>query len=395
MTFYSKIVRPILFKLPTETAHELGINSLRYGLSAKLLQQIIAKRFECKEFGELKRFGLKFQNPFGIAAGFDKNAVVANQLESLGFGFIEVGTTTFHAQAGNAKPRLFRLPKDSALINRAGFNNNGTHEAVKRLKKSRPNCVLGFNIGKNKDVSNENAIENYLQSFTIACEVADYIAVNVSSPNTPNLRELQKAENLEELLSELQKKNREINFEKSKKLAEKNVENTCGTYVTHYFTNTSWQDLGKIPLLVKIAPDLNESEIEAIVDICLRQKLSGIIATNTTISRENLLTENVEQIGNGGLSGKPLQKRSNEVISTIYKYSKGKLPIIGVGGIFTAEDAFQKICAGASLLQGYTGFVYQGISYARDINFGLAKILKEKGFNHLDEAVGTQGKSKK
>jgi dihydroorotate dehydrogenase len=341
--------------MPPETAHELGINALKYGLSSTYLQNKFAKRFECNEFGKLERFGLKFKNPFGIAAGFDKNAVVANQLESFGFGFIEVGTTTFHAQTGNPKPRLFRLPKDSALINRAGFNNEGTKSAVERLKKSRPNCVLGFNIGKNKDVPNDQAIENYLQSFTLACEVADYVAVNVSSPNTPNLRELQKAENLEDLLQTLQ---------------------------TH--------NLKKIPLLVKIAPDLTESEIEAIVDICFRQNLSGIIATNTTISRENLLTENVNKVGDGGLSGKPLQKRSNEVISTIYKYSKGKLPIIGVGGIFTAEDAFAKIGAGASLLQGYTGFVYQGISYAYNINIGLAKILKEKGFRHLDEAVGSE-----
>lgn len=355
MSFYSKFLKPILFSMPPETAHELGINALKYGLSNKFLQEKIAKRFECNEFGELERFGLKFKNPFGIAAGFDKNAVVANQLECLGFGFIEVGTTTYHLQKGNPKPRLFRLPKDSALINRAGFNNDGTQKAVERLKKSRPNCVLGFNIGKNKDVSNENAIENYLKSFELASEVADYIAVNVSSPNTPNLRELQRAENLEELLQTLQINN-----------------------------------LKKIPLLVKIAPDLTENEIEAIVDISIRQNLSGIIATNTTISRENLLTENVEKFGQGGLSGKPLQKRSNEVISTIYKYSKGKLPIIGVGGIFTAEDAFAKICAGASLLQGYTGFVYQGISYAHDINWGLAKILKEKGFTHLDEAIGSE-----
>ncbi len=354
MPIYKNLIRPTLFKLPTETAHELGINILRYGFSSRFLQKKVAKRFECNEFGELERFGLTFKNPFGIAAGFDKNAVVANQLSALGFGFIEVGTTTLQPQKGNDKPRLFRLPKDFALINRAGFNNEGTKSAVERLKKSRPNCVLGVNIGKNKDVPNDAAIENYLQSFMLARDVADYVAVNVSSPNTPNLRELQKAESLEELLKTLQDNN-----------------------------------LSNVPLLVKIAPDLSEGEIEVIVDICFKQKLAGIIATNTTVSRKNLITENADRFGNGGLSGKPLAKRSTEVIATIYKHSKGKLPIIGVGGIFTAEDAFDKICAGASLLQGYTGFVYEGVSFAKNINFGLAKLLKAKGFSSLDEAVGS------
>jgi dihydroorotate dehydrogenase len=357
MNLFDKIIRPILFNLPAETAHDLAINSLRYGISSQFLQNRIAKHLECNDFGDLERFGLTFKNPFGIAAGFDKNAVIANQLSALGFGFVEIGTTTFHAQPGNPKPRLFRLPKDSALINRAGFNNDGTKAAVERLKLSRPNCVLGFNIGKNKDVSNDDATENYLASFNLASEVADYIAVNVSSPNTPNLRELQKAESLEELLKTLQNHN-----------------------------------VKKLPLLVKIAPNLTESEIESIVDICLRLKLSGIIATNTTISRDNLKTENPESFGQGGLSGKPLTKRSTEVISSIYRYSKGSLPIIGVGGIFTPEDAFAKICAGASLLQAYTGFVYRGISFAHEINSGIARLLKENGFSSLDEAIGSDTK---
>jgi dihydroorotate dehydrogenase len=259
------------------------------------------------------------------------------------------------------------LPKDQALINRLGFNNEGTLKVVERLKKINRNCVLGVNIGKNKNVPNEEAIENYLKSFDLAFAVADYITVNVSSPNTPNLRELQKAENLEELLSILQKRNSELGKQNEKNL----------------------------PLLVKIAPDLSESEVEAITDICLRLKIAGIIATNTTVSRSNLRTNKteIEKIGNGGLSGKPLEKRSNEVIKQIYKTSKGKLPIVGVGGIFTAEDAFEKISAGACLLQTYTGFVYQGFTFARDINFGLAKILRQKGFSHLDEAVGTAVKT--
>lgn len=352
MTFYQQLIRPILFKIPPETAHEFGIESLKIGLSTKFAQGVAAKQFACESFGEIERFGLKFKNPLGVAAGFDKNGVVVNQLAALGFGFVEVGTVTLRAQKGNEKPRLFRLPEDKALINRLGFNNEGTKKVVERLKKIKPNCVLGVNIGKNKDVPNEEAIENYLKSFDLAHEVADYIAVNVSSPNTPNLRELQKAENLEELLSQLQKRNL--------KLSPK-------------------------PLLVKIAPDLNQPEIEAIVDITQRLNLSGIIATNTTIGRENLKTKINET---GGLSGKPVFEKSNEVIKKIYKYSNGKLPIIGVGGIFTAEDAFAKIACGACLLQAYTGFIYRGFSFAKEINFGLARILKEKGFKDLDEAVG-------
>lgn len=351
MSLYDSIIRPTLFNLPPETAHEIGINSLRYGLASETLQNQFAKRFECNEFGDLERFGLTFKNPLGMAAGFDKNGIVVNQLASLGFGFVEVGTVTFKPQPGNEKPRMFRLPEDRGLINRLGFNNEGTPTVVERLKKLNRKCVLGVNIGKNKDIPNEEAIENYLKSFNLACELADYITVNVSSPNTPNLRELQKAESLDELLKTLQDNNSK-----------------------------------KIPLLVKIAPDLTENEIEAITDIALKLNLSGIIATNTTISRENLKTKINET---GGLSGKPVAKRSTEVIAKIYKYSNGKIPIIGVGGIFDAQDAFEKVCAGASLLQAYTGFIYQGFSFARDINFGLLKILKEKGFQSLDEAVGS------
>lgn len=370
---YEKLFRPILFNLSPETAHEIGIESLKIGLGSKLARKIAAKRFAVDAFGELERFGLKFKNPLGIAAGFDKNGVVVNQLAALGFGFVEIGTVTFNPQSGNEKPRLFRLPEDKALINRLGFNNEGTPRVVERLKKIHPNCVLGVNIGKNKDVPNDEAIENYLKSFELALEVADYIAVNVSSPNTPNLRELQKAENLEELLGELQKRNKVQSSNFSLKNAQK--------------TPTEVGTLNTKPLLVKIAPDLSDAEIEAIVDIAQRLNLSGIIATNTTVSRHNLTTKINET---GGLSGKPLRNRSTEVISKIYKYSNGKLPIIGVGGIFTAEDAFEKIAAGACLLQAYTGFVYQGVVFAREVNSGLAKILTEKGFTNLDEAVGSK-----
>lgn len=365
MSIYQNIIRSILFRFESEKAHNFGINSLKHGLATEFAQDIAFKKFACEEFGELERFGLKFKNPIGIAAGFDKNAIVVNQLASLGFGFVEVGTVTFEPQSGNEMPRMFRLPEDEALINRLGFNNEGTPKVVERLKKLNPKCFLGVNIGKNKNVPNEEAIENYVKSFDLAFDVADYIAINVSSPNTPNLRELQKAENLEDLLGTLQ---------------ERNIELGNG---------------GGKPLLVKIAPDLDDEAIDAIVDIAMRINLSGIIATNTTIDRSGLNTDSdvVEQIGYGGVSGKPVANRSNKVIERIYKHSKGKLPIIGVGGIFTAEDAFEKVTAGACLLQAYTGFVYQGISFARDVNFGLTNLLKERGFNSLDDAIGSGVKS--
>jgi dihydroorotate dehydrogenase len=346
---YENLLRPLLFKTSPETAHEFGIETLKIALGSKTAQDFAAGQFSVEEFGTLERFGLKFKNPLGVAAGFDKNGTVVNGLAALGFGFVEVGTITYEPQKGNDRPRLFRLPDDKALINRLGFNNEGAKKVIGRLRKVNPNCVLGVNIGKNKAVPNEQAIENYLASFDLAFEVADYVAVNVSSPNTPNLRELQKAENLEELLFAIQKRNRELSGAKRIK-----------------------------PLLVKIAPDLSEAEVEAIVDIARRLNLAGIIATNTTVKRENLKTKTDET---GGLSGEPLRKRSNE-------FSHGKLPIVGVGGIFTARDAFEKIAAGACLIQAYTGFVYQGFTFARDVNSGLAKILRKKGFRNLDEAVG-------
>jgi len=242
------------------------------------------------------------------------------------------------------------------LINRLGFNNEGAERIAHRLGKLKKKCIVGVNIGKNKNIPNEEAVENYLDCFVRVHSTADYIAINVSSPNTPNLRELQSAKNLEELLRAIQRRNSE---------------------------------LGSKPVLVKIAPDLPESEIESIVDTCIHLEISGIIATNTTVSRDGLKTADLERFGSGGLSGKPLAERSNHVISTIYRYSKGKMPIIGVGGIFTADDAFEKISAGASLVQAYTGFVYAGPSFAPDINAELSQIIRDRGFAHIDEVVGS------
>jgi dihydroorotate dehydrogenase len=297
---------------------------------------------------------LEFPNPIGIAAGFDKNAVAVNQLSSLGFGFVEVGTITFDPQPGNPKPRMFRLPEDRAIINCLGFNNEGAEAAAARLSKLDRKCIVGVNIGKNKNVPNQEATENYLASFNLVAPHADYVAINISSPNTPNLRELQRSENLDELLGTL--------------------------------TNAAG---GRVPLLVKIAPDLSEAEIEAVVDVCLRYGIAGIIATNTTIIREGLSSPDVDSLGPGGLSGRPLRTRATEVIRTIFHYSKGTIPIIGVGGIFTGDDAFEKIAAGASLVQAYTGFVYGGPTFARDVSTRLAEILKKRGFESVDEAVGS------
>ena len=346
---WEKIVRPAMFALDAERAHELGMHALKLG--------VVRGKSSFTEFGSIERFGLAFRNPLGIAAGFDKNGVAVNELAGLGFGFVEVGTVTFEPQKGSERPRLFRLPDDHALINRLGFNNEGAIVVADRLGMlAKAGPIIGVNIGRNKDVPNEDAVENYLATFETLHPVADYIVVNVSSPNTPNLRDLQKTENLEELLKALQDMN---------------------------------EELGTIPLLVKIAPDLSTPEIEAIVAICLSHEVSGIIATNTTISRAGLKSKEPERYGNGGLSGKPLATRANEVIKTIYRHSKGSLPIIGVGGIFTAEDAFEKIATGASLLQAYTGFVYGGPRFAQEINTNLAAILKSKGFSSLDEAVGS------
>jgi len=376
----------MLFQMPAETAHEIGIETLKVVLGAKFIRNLAAKRFDADTDEPIERFGLSFRNPLGMAAGFDKNGVVVNQLAALGFGFVEVGTVTYEPQSGNEKPRLFRLPDDMALINRLGFNNEGTPKVVKRLKKIHPNCILGVNIGKNKDVSNEDAAENYLKSFDLAHEVADYITINVSSPNTPNLRELQKAENLERLLNALQKRNRERS----------NAAKPKGQRASRRRTILvpGGQREGGVtmkPLFIKIAPDLSDEEIERLVDTCLRLNIAGIIATNTTTKRERLKTENIylEKIGAGGLSGKSLGSISNYVISKIFKLSKGKLPIIGVGGIFDAKDAFEKISAGACLLQAYTGFIYHGPTFAKDVNTGLSAILKAGGFDDLDSAVGS------
>jgi dihydroorotate dehydrogenase len=364
LSLYKSIVRPILFRLPAESAHEFALKSLSIALRSQSARQMAARRFQIDTAAKLQRFGLDFPNPIGLAAGFDKNGCAAQPLAALGFGFIEVGSVTAEAQPGNPRPRLFRLPRDRALINRAGFNNCGAAQLAENVRRRRPECVLGVNIGKSRSVPIEEAIPDYLKSFAAIYEIADYIAINVSSPNTPNLRELQRPEMLVELLNSLQQRNVE--------LAER-----------HAYPRSK-------PLLLKIAPDLSATEIESIVNVASNARIAGLIATNTTISRDGLQTPRaeIETYGAGGLSGAPLRQRADEVIALIYRMTRGQLPIIGVGGVFTAADAWEKICAGASLIQLYTGFIYEGPGVARRINEGLAEILQREGFRSLDEAIG-------
>ena len=354
---YRSLVRQLLFRLPSETAHELALHSL-----ARIPPQLLASRFAVRNQNPISRFGLTFPNPVGLAAGFDKNGIALKPLAALGFGFIEAGTVTYHAQPGNPRPRLFRLPEDRALINRAGFNNEGAAAFVKRVEHDRPDCVLGVSIGKSKITPLEDATADYLASFDLVYNVADYIAINVSSPNTPQLRELQQAEQLKALLLALQNRGKELS-ERYKR---------------------------RVPLLVKLSPDLTRTDLEMIVTVIGDLKIDGIIATNTTISRENLVTDanRVASYGEGGLSGKPLTTRATKMIAELYRLTGGRIPLIGVGGIFTAEDAWEKICAGASLVQLYTGFIYEGPRIAQQINEGLTAIMAREGFSNLDAAVG-------
>jgi dihydroorotate dehydrogenase len=356
---YRSLVRPILFSLPPETAHELALHSLSL-LRPKLINNLVTRHYSAAL--EITRFGLTFQNPVGLAAGFDKNGVALQELAALGFGFIEAGTVTYHPQPGNPRPRLFRLSEDQALINRAGFNNEGAAAFAQRVEQHRPGCVLGVSIGKSKITPLAEATEDYLASFELVYKVADYIAINVSSPNTPQLRELQQAQQLTSLLSALQARNRELQERYQK----------------------------TVPLLVKLSPDLERHELEMVVEVIGRLHIDGIIATNTTVSRENLRTDGkkVAACGEGGLSGKPLGDRSMLMIAQLYELTGGRIPLIGVGGIFTAEDAWEKISAGASLVQLYTGLIYQGPGVAHQINKGLAEILAREGFKNLDAAVG-------
>ncbi|MDB5273052.1 MAG: hypothetical protein JWO58_1419 [Chitinophagaceae bacterium] len=288
-------------------------------------------------------WGIEFPNPVGLAAGFDKNALRINEFDALGFGFIEIGTVTPKPQPGNDQPRLFRLPQDEAIINRMGFNNEGVDAAVKRLKARHPGIIVGGNIGKNKVTANEDSLSDYMYCFQALKEVVDYFVVNVSSPNTPGLRDLQEKEPLQHLLKSLN----EVNNKQPQRK----------------------------PILLKIAPDLTNEQLDDIVEIVKTTGIDGVIATNTTISRADLTTNAaaVQAMGAGGLSGKAVKERATEVIRYIHQKSAGTIPIIGVGGIHSPEDAYEKLKAGASLVQLYTGFIYEGPGLTKRINKYLVK----------------------
>jgi len=325
-----KLIKPILFKFDPENIHHFVTGSLRtvnriWGVKSLLNQTFVV---ESKQL-EREVMGLKFKNPLGLAAGFDKNGSMIEELAQFGFGFIEIGTVTPLPQSGNDKPRMFRLPQDNALINRMGFNNQGVDVVAHRLSKlERKGLIIGGNIGKNKITPNEEALSDYIKCFDKLFDVVDYFVVNVSSPNTPGLRELQEKEPLMNILNSLQQRNKK-------------------------------NDISR-PILLKIAPDLTNSQLDDIIEIVRETKIAGVIATNTTISREGLSSPQSLSSQTGGLSGKPLTDRSTEVVKYLSDHSNKEFVIIGVGGIHSPKDALEKINAGASLVQIYTGFIYEG-----------------------------------
>lgn len=333
-----------MFLLPAETVHHISFKLIQF-LHALPGMPSFFRWLWAFENPKLEKelFGLTFKNPVGLAAGFDKDAKLIDQLADMGFGFIEIGTVTPKGQIGNEKPRLFRLPCDHAVINRMGFNNEGVDVVVEQLRKRNSDILVGGNIGKNKLTPNENAFDDYEIAFEALYEYVDYFVVNVSSPNTPNLRELQEKAPLTRLLGGLMA----LNLRKTKAK----------------------------PVLLKIAPDLTNEQLDDIIDIVKETKISGIIATNTTVVRDDLKTnwKKINDIGAGGLSGAPLTKRSTEVIRYIFVKSRGEIPIIGVGGIMTAADALEKLEAGASLLQIYSGFIYEGPALIKKINKAILK----------------------
>lgn len=336
------IVRFFLFFLPAETAHHFTLNLLKLGFFIPGMKWLISKLYQVDDTAlQTTAYGLSFPNKIGLAAGFDKNAKYIDELSAFGFGFIEIGTVTPLPQIGNPLPRLFRLKKDKAIINRMGFNNDGVDAVLERLKKRKSKIIVGGNIGKNKITPNEKAVDDYLICFEKLFDYVDYFVVNVSSPNTPNLRELQEKDKLAALLHTLQQKN-----------------------MTYSTTK---------PILLKIAPDLNEDQLKDIAAIVKETGIAGVISSNTTIARSPLSTspKQVQAIGNGGLSGAPLLEASNNVLHQLVQLTNGEVPIIAVGGIMSAKDAQSKLDLGATLVQVYSGFIYEGPGLIKSINKGL------------------------
>ncbi len=341
---YRYLFRPLLFLLGPETIHNLLVGLIKVFLKFSPLAGIAGKLFKPRQTGLRREFlGMHFDHPVGLAAGFDKDAALVDELEHFGFSFVEIGTVTPRPQPGNPKPRSFRLPRDQALINRMGFNNQGVEQAAIRLSKSRHRIIIGGNLGKNTQTSNEEAIQDYHFAFEQLYDHVDYLVVNLSCPNIQNLSELQDKPHTLEIL--------------------------------HRLTNLRDKKAQGKPILLKISPDLSTEQLDDVIDIFYSSGIDGIIATNTTISREGLSThgEKVQRIGHGGLSGTPLKDRSTRIIRYLSEKSNGQIPIIGVGGIMSGADAKEKLEAGATLIQVYTGFIYNGPAFVRHINQALAK----------------------
>lgn len=351
---------PAVQKLPPELCHNLAVKACKYGIFGR------TKTFHDPESLKTNLLGLSFENPIGIAAGFDKQGEAVQGLHNIGFGFVEIGSVTPEPQAGNPEPRVFRLIEDKAIINRYGFNSDGHLEVHRRLTnvKNDPNFkgILGVNLGKNK--TSESAVDDYVSGVNRFGPFADYLVVNISSPNTPGLRNLQKRDDLKLLLSAIKKARDDLPFD------------------------------NKPPILLKLAPDLSSNERNDIADVLKRKdcKIDGLIISNTTIDRSNLInTEFSNEIG--GLSGAPITEKSTQMIAEMYKLTKGQIPIIGVGGVFTGEDAYQKVLAGASLIQIYTSFIYHGPPIVSKIKSELDECLRKNGYENLKNAVGKENKT--
>ncbi len=341
---YKSILRPLFFLFDPEKIHHFTFSLIKIACKIPGIPAIFRSLYQINDKRlELKVFGLTFKNPVGLAAGFDKNAVLYNELANFGFGFIEIGTVTPKAQAGNPKKRLFRLIEDNGIINRMGFNNLGMEAAIAQLKKNKGHVLIGGNIGKNTDTLPENVITDYKIVFKALHPYVDYFVVNVSCPNVGTFAKLQDKDYLLELLNELQQINKEFSMQK--------------------------------PILLKIAPDLNTMQLDEVIELVAETKIAGVVASNTSIHREGLKTSDAQlaAIGNGGLSGKPIKDRSTQVIKYLAEKSDKAFPIIGVGGIHTPEDALEKIKAGADLIQIYTGFIYEGPALVKRINKAILK----------------------
>lgn len=355
-----RLIRPLLFSLDPETAHQLTLRVLgavgRWRVGRWLIRASFA---HADPRLAVDAFGIRFRNPLGLAAGYDKNGIALAGLGAMGFGFVEAGTVTCRPQAGNPRPRVFRLPEDEALINRMGFPNEGVERLLENLRNdSGEGCALGINIGKGRDVPLESAADDYARLLRLAYPHADYLAVNVSSPNTPGLRGLQSRDALGDLLARLMEERAALVSEHGR----------------------------RVPLLLKIAPDLTEGELDDVVDLALATDVDGLIATNTTLARDGL--RGARQGEAGGLSGRPLTRPTTAIIGHVYRATGGRLPIVGVGGVMSAEDAVEKIRAGATLIQVYTGLVYRGPWLVRDIGRGLARAVEALGLRGLGEMVG-------